>query len=222
MQSLKTLEGISDGKLYTIEDNVKADACGCDGCSACCHHVGDLVALTPFDVYEIRSHLQVDFDRLIGDKIQLVANNKILTPYLNMQKEDGRCSFLNSENRCSIHAHRPNICRLFPLGRVYEEGDYKYFLQVGSCTKADLKEVKVRDWIGISDYEQHKAFTLEWYRLLKALTFRLKFVRDEKELEAMNNYLLDTFYHLEVREGEDFCSVFNSCLAVAKNELGIL
>ena len=41
MRTLRTLEGISDGKVYDYEDWVGADAGGCEGCSACCHHVGD-------------------------------------------------------------------------------------------------------------------------------------------------------------------------------------
>ena len=50
MKSINILDEISDGKLYDIEDIVKADTCGCDGCSDCCHDVGELVVLTPFDI----------------------------------------------------------------------------------------------------------------------------------------------------------------------------
>ena len=51
MKSINILEEISDGKLYDIEDTVKADTCGCDGCNDCCCDVGELVVLTPFDIY---------------------------------------------------------------------------------------------------------------------------------------------------------------------------
>ena len=33
MKSINILDEISDGKLYDIKDIVKADTCGCDGCS---------------------------------------------------------------------------------------------------------------------------------------------------------------------------------------------
>lgn len=222
MKVLRSLEGISDGRIYDIEDTVKADAGGCNGCSACCHGVGDLVELTPFDVYEMVSHLNVSFDELLVDKLELRENNKILLPHLKMQSDSERCSFLNVEDRCSIHGHRPNICRLFPLGRVYEDDNFKYFLQVDSCTKPNLREVKVKEWIGIENYGANKAFILDWYRLLKALTFRLKFVRDTKELEEINKYLLDTFYRISLKDGEDFYSAFSRCLPEAKNRLGII
>ncbi|EPZ59011.1 flagellin N-methylase family protein [[Clostridium] sordellii ATCC 9714] len=185
MKSTNILDKISDGKLYDIEDMVKADTCGCNGCNDCCLDVGDLVVLTPFDVYEIVNCLGVTFDDLLGDKIELRQNNKILLPYLKMQ-DNNRCSFLNEKGRCIIHSKRPNICRMFPLGRVYQDNDFKYFLQIGNCPKEDLKDVKVSDWVGIENYDENKEFILEWYKLTKALAFRLKFVRDEKEIEEIN------------------------------------
>ena len=190
MKSTNILDKISDGKLYDIEDMVKADTCGCNGCNDCCLDVGDLVVLTPFDVYEIVNCLGVTFDDLLGDKIELRQNNKILLPYLKMQ-DNNRCSFLNEKGRCIIHSKRPNICRMFPLGRVYQDNDFKYFLQIGNCPKEDLKDVKVSDWVGIENYDENKEFILEWYKLTKALAFRLKFVRDEKEIEEINQILLD-------------------------------
>lgn len=222
MKSLRTLEGISDGRIYDIEDMVKADTGGCDGCSACCHNVGDLVVLTPFDVYEIASHLNVSFDELLINKLELREYNKILLPHLKMHGDSKRCSFLNGEDRCEIHGHRPNICRLFPLGRVYEEDDFKYFLQVGNCIKPNLEKVKVKEWIGIENYQENKAFILAWHRLLKALTFRLKFIRDDEERGTINQYLLNTFYQITLKDGEDFYSAFFRCLPEAKNHLGII
>ncbi|MGL5677911.1 MAG: YkgJ family cysteine cluster protein [Cellulosilyticaceae bacterium] len=222
MRTLKTLDGISDGKLYDIDDYVNADTCGCNGCYTCCHKVGDLVELTPFDAYEIVAHLGASFDDLLGDKLALQKNNKLMLPYLKMVGETEQCSFLNKEGRCSIHGQRPNICRLFPLGRVYENDGFKYFLQVGTCVMPDLKAIKVSEWIGIKNYNENKTFIFAWYKFLKALNFRMKFVYDEKEVEAMTTYVLDTFYRIEVKEGEDFYTAFFNVLPEAKAHLGIL
>ena len=56
MNSINILDNISDGKIYDIEDIVKADTGGCDNCSDCCKDVGELVVLTPFDIYEMKSY----------------------------------------------------------------------------------------------------------------------------------------------------------------------
>lgn len=222
MKSINILDEISDGKLYDINDIVKADTCGCDGCSDCCHDVGDLVVLTPFDIYEIVNYLNTTFDELIGNKIELRENNKILLPYLKMNDENKKCSFLSEENRCTIHSKRPNICRLFPLGRAYQDDDFKYFLQIGNCPKEELKDVKIEKWIGIENYNENKKFILEWYKFIKALTFRLKFVRDENEINEINKTLIDNCYRIEIKEDEDFYSVFSKRLPEVKNRLGII
>ena len=221
MKNINILDEISDGKLYDIEDMVKADTNGCNGCSDCCKDVGDLVVLTPFDVYEMTNFLGVKFDELLGEKIQLRENNKISLPYLKMNDKNKNCSFLNEEGRCIIHSRRPNICRLFPLGRVYQNDDFKYFLQIGNCPKNNLQEVKVSDWVGIKNYDENKKFILEWHKFIKALTFRLKFVRDEEEIEKVNQILLDNFYRVDIKE-DNFYEVFERNLPEVKNKLGII
>ena len=220
MRTTNILNEISDGKLYDIEDMVKADTCGCNGCSDCCKDVGDLVVLTPFDIYEMTTYLNTDFDKLLGDKILLRENNKITLPYLKMQDENKNCSFLDKNGRCTIHSKRPNICRLFPLGRAYQDNDFKYFLQVDNCPKEELKDVKVADWINIENYNENKKFILEWYKFIKALTFRLKFVRDEKEIAHINEILLDNFYRVKI--DNDFYKSFEELLPKVKNKLGII
>lgn len=220
MRTTNILDKISDGRLYDIEDVVKADTCGCDGCSDCCKDVGDLVVLTPFDIYEITNYLNMDFDKLIGDKIVLRENNKIVLPYLKMQENNKNCSFLDEKGRCTIHLKRPNICRLFPLGRAYQDNDFKYFLQVDNCPKDELKDVKVSQWINIENYNENKKFILEWYKFIKALTFRLKFVRDEKEIAHINEILLDNFYRVKI--DNDFYKSFEELLPKVKNKLGII
>lgn len=220
MRTTNILNEISDGKLYDIEDMVKADTCGCNGCSDCCNDVGDLVVLTPFDIYEMTTYLNTDFDKLLGDKILLRENNKITLPYLKMQDENKNCSFLDKNGRCTIHSKRPNICRLFPLGRAYQDNDFKYFLQVDNCPKDELKDVKVSQWINIENYNENKKFILEWYKFIKALTFRLKFVRDEKEIAHINEFLLDNFYRVKI--DNDFYKSFEELLPKVKNKLGII
>lgn len=222
MVAKRILEDISDGKLYDINDLAKVDANGCEGCSACCHGVGELFALTPYDVYEITKSLNKSFDDLIDDKLEIIVEDKINLPHLKMYGENERCSFLNAEDRCSIHDNRPNVCRLFPLGRVYEKDDFKYFLQTDACKKPKLGKMKVKKWIKIDNYKENKEFIMIWYKLIKALTFRMKFVRDNEEIQNINKDLIDTFYRMNLLDGEDFYVAFFDRLAEAKSRLGIL
>ncbi|MBD8992317.1 MAG: YkgJ family cysteine cluster protein, partial [Blautia sp.] len=42
-----SLEEISDGRLYELNDMVKADCQDCAGCHDCCEGMGDSVVLDP-------------------------------------------------------------------------------------------------------------------------------------------------------------------------------
>lgn len=214
---------ISDGKLYDIDELVRADTAGCGSCSACCHGVGELVKLNPFDVFNIRKATGLTFDALISDVLALKPNGKLLQPHLGMHDESEACRFLSAEGRCTIHEHRPSICRLFPLGRVYDDQrDFKYILLKGACVKPKLDKIRVSKWININDYEVNKAFLLEWHRLNKALAFRMKFVREQSEIDAINELLFDVFYRIEAADTPSFYTLFHERLPEAKNKLGIL
>lgn len=222
MKIIETLENISDGRLYDIKDMVKADAGGCQGCSACCHDVGDLVELTPFDVYEIKRGTGYDFSALLDKKVVLKEEGKLKLPHLINKGPNKACGFLSEKGRCTIHDYRPSICRLFPLGRVYEGESFKYFLQVNACVKPKLDKVKVKKWIGIDNYKENKAFIVSWYQFLKAIAFRVKFIRDKEALNQVNSYIIQTFYDCSLDEKMDFYTYFNKVLPQAKQTLGIL
>lgn len=214
---------ISDGKLYDINDLVRADTSGCGGCSACCHGVGELVYLNPFDVFSIRKATGLTFDALLSDMLVLRPNGKLFQPHLGMHGESEACRFLSTEGRCTIHEHRPSICRLFPLGRVYDDQrDFKYILLKDACVKPKLDKIKLSKWINIDDYEANKTFLLEWYRLNKALAFRMKFVREQPEIDAINELLFETFYRIEASDASGFYALFHEKLPGTKNKLGIL
>lgn len=118
-----SIEEISDGKLYTSNDLVKADCGGCRGCSVCCHGMGNSVILDPLDAARLAGGLGRSVEELIGLGIlELNVVDGIILPNLRMAGEDEACVFLNEEGRCSVHEYRPGICRLFPLGRYYHSG----------------------------------------------------------------------------------------------------
>ena len=222
MASYSDFQKISDGRLYDIEDLVKVDTKGCVDCGICCHNIGDLVVLTPYDVYSMFQKCKKSFEALLGQHISLREEKKVLLPYLKMEGEDLHCSFLDEQGRCQIHTHRPNICRLFPLGRIYENDGFKYFLQVNNCVMPHLGEMKVRDWLNIKQYEDNKEMIFEWHQFIKALSFRLKFVYDEEEVKKIQQYVLNTFYHIEAEDDDAFYECFKILLPKAKDHLGLL
>ena len=138
---------ISDGKKYTSNDLAKLGCGDCAGCSKCCHGMGESIILDPYDIYSLTTNLETTFSELIKDKLSLSVADMIILPHLNLKAADEGCLFLDENGRCSIHSFRPGICRLFPLGRIYEDESFSYFLQVNECAKQNRTKVKIKKWL---------------------------------------------------------------------------
>ena len=95
------LNEISDGRLYTANDMVKADCHDCKGCSACCHGMGTSIVLDPLDIHRLCSGLSVDFVILMNGKIELNIVDGLTLPNLKMSGVGESCGFLSESGRCS-------------------------------------------------------------------------------------------------------------------------
>ena len=79
----------------------------CHACSRCCHD--KIIHLNPYEVARLAQN------RGIG-------TSEFLTQYTDAagtalkRVEDGACVFL-TEHGCGVHADRPLVCRIYPLGR---------------------------------------------------------------------------------------------------------
>lgn len=184
---------ISDGKRYGLNDLVKAGCDGCKDCSSCCRGMGNTVVLDPVDVYRLTSNLGTTFEVLLQDKLELNVVDGLILPNLKMNGENEACHFLDKNGRCSIHSFRPGICRLFPLGRLYENGSFSYFLQVHECPKENKTKVKVKNWLDTPDIKSYEKFVTQWHYMLKDLE-ELVSAASEEEAKTMSMYILKEFY----------------------------
>lgn len=190
-----SLEDISDGKIYGINDMVKADTNGCSGCqAACCHDMGSTIQLDPFDIYRLTTGLQMTFEQLMEHKIELNVVDGTILPNLKMTEGTNQCAFLNEKSRCDIHSLRPGICRLFPLGRYWQdETHFQYILQTGQCHKNNLTKIKVKKWLDYKDFTAYNEFLIQWHQYLKQIQAAIKDLSEE-QVRILNMYTLKTFY----------------------------
>jgi len=186
------IEEISDGYRYRANDLVKANSNGCKNCSDCCRGMGKSIILDPFDVFNIKKAMNLSFMELLEDYIELNIVDGLILPNIRMNKED-KCSFLNNEGRCSIHGVRPGFCRLFPLGRIYEEDGFSYFLQVNECSNKNLTKVKVKSYIGVNNIKEYEEFILSYHRILKHYEEVVDKVDENEEKEISMKFLKDYF-----------------------------
>lgn len=203
MDYFKMIKEISDGKLYCADDMVKADARGCKGCSWCCEDMCDTISLDPYDIYSLCKGLGKDYTDLMAEEYIVIGlHNLISMPHI---KDRGSgCGFLSEKKRCTVHAFRPGICRLFPLGRYYHDDTFSYILQTRGCTMEDRDEVKVSDWLGIKDLDRYEEYVLRWHGVVKKISDFMKEPAQPGVKGRLHERFLKHFYENPYDLSKDF------------------
>ena len=204
----KNLEEISDGKIYGLQDMVRAACNDCEGCHSCCEDMGDSIILDPLDIYLLQKNLGVSAENLIEKKIELRMVDGLILPNMMMNEATNCCVFLNEEGRCSIHSFRPGICRLFPLGRIYDEKGLSYFLQKEGCVKQNRSKVKVSKWLDTPELRKNQQYLVEWHDFRKQMEEIITDTEDEKMVKTITMFLLNTFFIQPYDVNVDFYKQF--------------
>lgn len=215
------LEDISDGCLYTSGDMVRVGCHDCEGCFSCCQGMGNSLVLDPMDIYQMTTHLGKTFEQLLESAVALNVVDGIVLPNMKMEDSQERCTFLNAEGRCNIHAFRPGICRLFPLGRIYEEDGFKYFIQIHECPKPNKTKVRVRQWLGITDLKTYEAYINQWHDFVNAVEAMLETSEDEQVSRNVSMLILKTLYIQPYVAERSFYEQFGQRIALLANTFGI-
>ncbi len=185
----------------------------CEGCSSCCQGMGDTIILDPLDVHRISRRLLKSAEQLIQEgALALGVVDGVILPHLQMQPDTGACIFLNSEGRCDIHDSRPGICRLFPLGRYYENGDFQYFLQTDECRRERRSKVRISKWIDTPGLPRYRQFILDWHYFLTDVEEKLE-GRPEMARQ-WDTLILQGFYLTAYEAEKDFYEQFQKRLAI--------
>ncbi len=184
---------ISDGHKYSREDYVRVGSDDCKNCSECCKVTDDTIHLDPFDINLLSKKLNKSFEAMLNEGIiNVTLTDGVITPYL-CKNERSECVFLANE-RCSIHDARPGFCRLFPLGRIYDEdGSFAYFIQIHECPYPMKSEVKVKDWLGIDALPLYEEYIETWHAIIKSISETAAKGNSEM-LKIQNMNLLNKFF----------------------------
>lgn len=203
------LNEISDGKLYTKDDYVRVTSEECKGCSECCRTVGDTILLDPLDIFNLSKATGKDFKGMMEDIIELRLVDGCILPNMMMQEDTDACGMLTPDGRCGIHKARPGFCRLFPLGRIYDEdGSFHYLIQTHECPYPEKGLVKVSDWLGYEDMEAYEAFNRDWHALVKSVGAYSEGCSDPEAAKKANWMLVRLFFERPYDLTADFYPQF--------------
>lgn len=87
----------------------------CRRCNSCCRN--KRIQVNPYEIARLARALGISTSE---------ARARFTKDGVLLQTDDGNCVFLTPEG-CGVHADRPLVCRLFPLGRVVlADGSWYY------------------------------------------------------------------------------------------------
>lgn len=194
--------------LYGSNDMVKLGCGDCKGCSECCRGMGQSIVLDPYDLFQLQSATGQNFVQLMQEKTDLQVQDGLILPSLKMQDATDSCGFLNRDGRCSIHAHRPGLCRLFPLGRSYDEKGLRYFLLEEACMAQNRTKVKIKKWLGVDMLSQYESFLIVWHDLRRDIQERIVKRKSDAYTQGINVKMLELFYQKPYHMEKDFYEQF--------------
>jgi Fe-S-cluster containining protein len=92
-------------------------SCGAEGCNATCCKAAAPIVLNPYEIARICAESGMSYE----DLLDIVDTDRANGFPLVMLPRDPACYFW-TEQGCRIYSARPLACRLFPLGRVFDNG----------------------------------------------------------------------------------------------------
>lgn len=138
--------------------------------NSCCRDVS--ILLSPYDVLRLKNALHMNSSEFL-EKYTLTLRSKdkqIPVVLLRMDDETRTCPFVTGSG-CSVYAHRPWACRMYPLGMAEPKGPNAaagrfYFLVEEQLCKGHGAgcEHSVREWIDsqkLDSFDQMQAPFLE-------------------------------------------------------------
>lgn len=146
-------------------------AFSCDRCGRCCRDREDIL-LNPGDLFRIAKFLNKTPRQVMEEYCEGYIGPDSQIPIIRLKPKAYRntCPFLGPDG-CKIHAAKPTVCALFPLGRAYITTKDKlvYFCQPITCG-SDKRTHTVREWLEEFGRSFTDEDTIRWMKLTPRLT----------------------------------------------------
>jgi len=160
-------------------------SCGTAGCSSNCCKNGPHIILNPYEIALICRAAGMSYE----DLLDIVETDRVNGFPLIMLPRDPACHFW-TEMGCRIYEARPLACRLFPLGRVFENGHSFIVLpDRNRCAGlAPASAMKLADYLREQDTEIQIRMADAW----------IEFVTDMERLHLPDKPVTSVAFHMLV------------------------
>ena len=89
----------------------------CTHCGGCCVQQEEIL-ISPLDLFRLAKELGLTAEQFMDQYAECYIGESSRMPIVRVapKGETRRCPLLKN-NKCSVHAVKPSVCRLYPLGR---------------------------------------------------------------------------------------------------------
>jgi Fe-S-cluster containining protein len=159
--------------------------CGTAGCRSNCCRKGPHIILNPYEIDLMCKASALSYE----DLLDIVETDRVNGIPLVMLPRDPMCHFW-TDSGCSIYGARPLACRLFPLGRVFEQGrSYIVLPDRNRCTGlVSAPVLTLDDYLNDQDTETQIRMADAW----------IEFVTDMEYLHFPDKSVTSVAFHLLV------------------------
>ena len=167
---------------------------GCKQCGNCCRNRAEPIMLTGYDLFNIAKATNLSLvEAMVKFTEGIIGADSKLPIVLLTERYDGSCKLLR-KGRCMIQQDKPLVCRLYPLGRLFDGKQYSYFTQ--TACKGEGQRIKLKDWLNEFNIPAYDEASTLWGKLLYGATYYMQTLLKSKsgEEEAFRNSCLYAFY----------------------------
>jgi Fe-S-cluster containining protein len=149
----------------------------CGACGRCCS--GKVILVGPHEI--------LGMSRVLG-----IGTTEFLSLYTESggtvlrTLDDGRCVFVDG-SRCRVHARRPLVCRLYPLGRTTDEKQEERFALMplrADCQAVAGKDGTISSFLESQGVAPHLVWARRYGDLYRRMIGLLERLEPEAPLEA--------------------------------------
>jgi Fe-S-cluster containining protein len=141
-------------------------SCGTGGCASNCCKSGDPIVLNPYEIALICCESNMSYE----DLLDIVDTDRADGFPLVMLPREPACHFWTKQG-CSIYKARPLACRLFPIGRVYDNMQSRFVLPGRNFCDGLVPEPArtVGDYLKTQDTAQHIRMADRWIEFVNEI-----------------------------------------------------
>ena len=163
----------------------------------CCTNREDIL-LTPKDLFYISKELKKTPEDVVKEFCETYIGSASRFPIVRLYPTgyDKHCPLLNG-NKCSVHAVKPVVCAMFPIGRVLQgsadgpkpeeiTSDSVQYIFVKPGCGDDSETHTVREWFGEFGIPMEDEFFVNWQRTLSAASSAIRRFEKDFSPETMN------------------------------------